>query len=328
MSSERTGTDRYKIAPVAEKFLLELQAAGRSDSTLEKYRFLLDHFQNFLRTYQESEDIRQIKKETIRDYAEVVLDFRADSDYKACWLSRLKTFFRWLQINRLILSDPARELKTPALKIRKHPAYLSRQEIAKLLDSISTKTKEGLRDRALLELMYSSGLRPNEVRKLNVNDIHFAAQTVTVVEGKGGKDRIVPVGKAALHYLDQYLKRVRGFSRQGPLFYNLNSGKPMKRWYLRDIFAKHKERAGIKKKCHPGIFRHSFAIHLLEGGAGIRQIAEMMGHAKLRTTQIYTHIVPKELKRVHQQAHPGERRRSELRPVDPKRIGGNARKSK
>jgi len=325
MPSARTRAARfqeidYSLSSFAERFLAELQTAGRSTSTLEKYKLVFTHLAAFLCEQVASDDIRSIRKERLAAYGETVMQITADSDYKATWLSRLKIFFRWALACGLILSDPAATLAKPAAKKRKHPAYLSKEETANLLDGIATNTHEGIRDRALMELMYSSGLRAPEVRKLTVNEINFAEHTVTVIKGKGGKDRIVPVGKIALWYLDHYLQTVRGFARPGPLFYNLHSGKPMARWYLRDIFAKHKQKAGIKKKCHAGIFRHSFAIHLLEGGAGIRYIAEMMGHAKLRTTQIYTQIIPKELKRVHQKSHPSERRRCRLPQVKPTRL--------
>lgn len=329
MPSERTGRDRqeikYGLPGLAEKFLLQLQAAGRSSNTLYQYRRIFTDFERHVLIQCGCNDIRLIKKQQIADYADQLMGYRFGLHQKSVWLLRLKIFLRWVVEQGLILADPTRWITTPAIKKRKHPPYLSQEEMAKLLDSIATDNEKGIRDRAMFELLYSSGLRSAEVRRLTVSDINFADRIVRVLNAKGKKDRIVPVGRFALHFLDRYIA-LRGLNLAGPLFYNLYSGKPMDAAYVRDALRKRANKAHIKKKCHPGIFRHSFAIHMLENSASIRHIQEMLGHVYLKTTEIYTKVIPSELKRIHQQAHPAERRRPNLpqivpRVIKPRRVG-------
>jgi integrase/recombinase XerD len=137
---------------------------------------------------------------------------------------------------------------------------------------------------------------------------------------KGKKDRMVPVGRVALEWIDRYVKEVHGLRLSVPLFYHLGNGNPLQPWFLRYLVAKYRNKARIRKRCFPQNFRHSFAIHLLEGGASIRHIQAMLGHADLRTTQKYTRIVPEELKRAHLRAHPSERGKHRLPQVDPVRF--------
>jgi integrase/recombinase XerD len=229
---------------------------------------------------------------------------------------RLKVFFRWAAGAGLLLSDPAAALELPKKRKRKHPPYLSQKEMAALLDSIPTQTRQSIRDRATLELLYSTGLRTAELCRLTLSDINFADGTVRVLLGKGGKDRIVPAGKLALSYVDRYLQQARGLW-PGPLFAHLQTPKGISGRYLARIIRNAADAAGIRKRCTPRTFRHSFAIHLLERGAGIAHIGAMMGHADLSTTQIYTNIVKAELKRAHLAAHPAERSRCALMTPDP-----------
>jgi integrase/recombinase XerD len=235
---------------------------------------------------------------------------------------RLKVFFRWAAVAGFLLSDPAAGLDLPKKRKRKHPPYLSQKEMAALLDSISVEEPEGLRNRATLELLYSTGLRTAELCRLNLSDINFADKSVSVLMGKGGKDRIVPVGKMALYYLDRYLGEIRGLW-PGPLFSHLQTPKGISGRYLARIIRNAAKSTGIRKHCTPRNFRHSFAIHLLERGAGIAHIGAMMGHADLSTTQIYTNIVKAELKRAHATCHPAERRKAALAGVDPQRIAAS-----
>jgi integrase/recombinase XerD len=316
MPSEGTGADRKEVSlrQLQEKFVLQQQAAGRASHTLYGYRRVLSDFRNFLIAAGGQDDVRLIGRQQIHDYCDhVQSDFTFQAHQKAIWLHRLRIFFRWVSSFGITLSDPGRWLQIPAIKKKKFPPYLSQKEIAKLLDSISTETEAGLRDRAILELMYSSGLRSAEACRLEAADINFADRTIRILNAKGKKDRLVPVGKIALHYLDLYLQQ-RGLNLPGPLFRNLTRGGPLGIQGLREIVRRCAARAHLKKKCHPRLFRHSFAIHLLENGASIRHIQEMMGHARLHTTQKYTRILPAELKRVHAKTHPAERRPNRILP--------------
>ncbi len=306
----------YQLADLAEKFLVQQQAAGRSLRTLHVYKRILKDLHCSLNT----EDVRSITKESMQGYAGQVLQYSFGADEKRAWLARIKIFFHWIAEENLILADPTASIKLAATKRKKYPVYLRQQEITQLLDSVSVSRAEDLRDRAILELLYSSGLRSGEICRLTLADINFADGTVRVLMSKCKKDRIVPVGKTALHWIDRYIKEVHGLQLSVPLFHHLDDGRPIEEWYLRRIVSKYRTKARLKKHCHPRNFRHSFAIHLLENGAGIRHIQAMMGHSDLRTTQKYTRIVPAELKRAHARSHPGEYRRGALPYMEPVRF--------
>lgn len=312
MPSERKTDDRKSgLTGLAEQHVLQLQAAGRNESTLIHYRRVLSHFRSFITHTIGSEDVRDITRACLQSYADHVEDFHACRQYKTAWLSLINRFFDTMIQSGSILANPARPLQLKIKRGVRHPRYLGAQEMANLLDSISTQNDEGLRDRAMLELLYSTGLRSCEVCRLNLSDINFADRTVCVNAGKGNKDRIVPIGKVALAHIDRYIADLRGLNLSSPLFYNLYSGKPLKVWHIKAIAQKY------RKKLTARAFRHSFAVALLSGGASIRHIQEMLGHADLKNTQIYTRIVPAELKRVHRAAHPSERNRKQLASANP-----------
>jgi integrase/recombinase XerD len=310
MPPKREAANRQQV-DLKTRFLLERQAAGWQPGTLRMYQRVIEDFQE----YSGCSDVRQVSREAVAAYAEEVLSgYPLDGNGRAEWLGRLKTFFRWAVARGGLLVDPAAGLRLPASKRRKYPVYLTQSQMAKLLDGIDTETPEGLQDRAMLELLYSSGLRTAEMCNLTGNDINFAEGTVRVLMGKGKKDRMVPVGRVALRFLDRYIGQVRGLHGSEPLFCHPSTGRKIQPWYLRQAVARY------AAEVLPRSFRHSFAIHMLEGGASIRHIQAMMGHASLKTTQKYTHIMPAELKRAHSAAHPVERRRRGFPEVSPVRL--------
>lgn len=318
MPSTGEGRD---LRDVAERYITEMQAAGRSPGTLHVYKRILNDLWKFCLQQIDDDDIRRIDKELLAAYAQQLQDYTFGVEEKRSWIARIKIFFAWCVDQRFILADPAAALALPAAKERKLPVYLTQREIALLLKNIPTGTEEGVRDRALLEMLYSSGLRGGEICRLMLADISFADGTIRVLMSKNKKDRMVPIGKLALHWLDRYIQEVHGLQQSGPLFYDLQSGKPLQLHQLRRMVAKYANAANIDKHCHPRSFRHSFAIHLLENKAGIRHIQAMMGHANLTTTQKYTRIVPAELKRAHLRSHPTERRWNDKLPhADPQRL--------
>ena len=321
MPSKGTRTDRQEVnlEELAYCFIAERRAAGGSPLTVHVYKRILRDLRMFLFAHLDSEDVRLITKQTIRDYVDQIYSYTFGAEEKRAWIARVQIFFRWLSDCGLILSDPTAPLSLPAAKKRRYPVYLRQDEIAKLLDAVPINTQIGLRDRAILELLYSSGLRSGEIIRLALADINFADGVVRVLMGKGKKDRMVPVGKLALSWLDRYVKEVHGLRISGPLFYHFPDQTPLFYYNVRQIVSRYRELARITKPCHPQSFRHSFAIHLLENGASIRHIQEMMGHADLRTTEKYTRIVPQELKRIHTAAHPSERHRGKLPTADPLR---------
>src|SRR5262245_45470449 len=177
----------------------------------------------------------------------------------------------------------------------------------RLREAAAPETPQSLRDRAILETRYSAGVRGMECCRLQIGDINFADGTVRIISGKGRKDRIVPIGKIALHFIDRYIKEVRGPGSGGPLFRKLASIGPLSSHQLYLLLDLYRKKAGIQMRLYPHLLRHSFAVHLLENGADIRFIQAMLGHEDLSTTQIYTEVVPFELKRVHGRTHPAEK---------------------
>lgn len=321
MPSPGTRTAReqvsYDLREILERFIAERSAAGRSPLTLAMYERTIRE----LCKHSRCEDIRLISPERITSYVDQLMQRPLGITEKAYWIARLKIFFRWAVDQGLILADPTGRLKLPASKRKKFPPYVTQMEVAHLLDSIPNKTAEDLRDLAALELLYSTGLRSAEFCRLTLNDINFADETVTVLFGKGKKDRVVPIGRTALVALDRYIQQVRGVNASGPLFYHLQTFEPLKGWQLqRQIIVPRAQAAHIEKRCTAKTFRHSFAIHLLENGASIRHIQAMLGHSDLRTTQKYTDIVPAELKRAHLAAHPSEHRRGRFAAADPRHL--------
>ncbi len=221
-------------------------------------------------------------------------------------ISGIKAFYNYLELEHVITQNPSELLETPKLS-RKLPEVLDNQEIDRMLSAIDLSTKSGQRDRAIIELLYSSGLRVSEVTSLKINDILFE-EDVIIVTGKGNKQRIVPVGSTALHHIGLYLNHFRKPKKEAKtddttLFLNLR-GRPISRVY---IFKKIKELAkevGISKNISPHTFRHSFATTLVEAGADLRAVQQMLGHKSITTTEIYTHLDRTYLKDVIQEFHP------------------------
>ncbi|MBE9547094.1 MAG: tyrosine recombinase, partial [Proteobacteria bacterium] len=186
------------------------------------------------------------------------------------------------------------------------PDTLSRNEMDILLEQPDTKTSLGMRDKAMLELMYATGIRVSELISLTINSINWQVGYL-VTMGKGKKERIVPIGKSALDCLCQYIENVRSEflkgNRTSTLFLNRSGNGLTRQGFWKNI-KKYANKAGLQKKVHPHTFRHSFATHLLEGGADPRSVQVMLGHADISTTQIYTHITRERLKDIHKRYHP------------------------
>lgn len=189
---------------------------------------------------------------------------------------------------------------------KKLPRVLTVEETSMLLAQPDVRDPNGLRDKAMLEVLYATGLRVSELINLRLNDVNLQVGYVRCI-GKGSKERIVPLGKAAVKYLTQYLSNSRpGFARLGSSEYLFltNRGKKMTRVGFWKIIKKYASRAGITQNITPHTLRHSFATHLLQGGADLRSIQEMLGHADIATTEIYTHVSRERLKQVYKQSHP------------------------
>ena len=220
-------------------------------------------------------------------------------------LAALKTFCKFLTAERIVTDNAAAAVDTPQTW-KKIPDILNKEEVERLLGAPSKKKWTGIRDKAILELMYAAGLRVSEVTALKKINVNVESDFVRC-SGKGGKERIVPIGKAAETAITKYLEKVRNDlkkdEKENHLFLS-KEGKKLSRQSLWKMIKKYAKEAEIKKHITPHTLRHSFATHLLEGGAELLGVQEMLGHADISTTQIYTHVNKDKLRKIHQKFHP------------------------
>jgi len=282
-----------------EKFIRYLEIEKNySPHTILNYRLDLQDFNRFLA----GTEFEKIDYLALRKYLAVLKEKNLSSRSVGRRLSALRSFFRFLSREGYIKTNPILMLSSP--KLDKHlPSFMTEEEVKKLIESAFAKTPNdlsGLRDRAILEVFYSSGLRISEVVGLNVDDVDFISG-VLKIRGKGKKERIVPVGEAALGAMKKYLDKKK--KETEAVFLNKNSRRITTRG-VRGIVTKYLHLAGIKPGVSAHTFRHSFATHLLNRGADLRTVQELLGHANLSTTQIYTHLTTEKLKSVYDKAHP------------------------
>ncbi|KAF0139651.1 MAG: tyrosine recombinase XerD [Stygiobacter sp.] len=276
-----------------------------SDNTAKSYQSDLKQLLEYC-TENKISDWNQIKSRTLAEFFETLRKNDCSSATTARYMTSFKKFFQFLEESKFIEKNPTTTLGRVKLS-RKLPSVLSVEEIEKILNAPSTEDKSGLRDKAILEMFYSSGLRVSELINLKINDLYFDEEVVRVF-GKGSKERIVPMGSSAIKWVKEYLIKARPLfekkdKSQGYIFLN-NRGTKISRtsiWKLVDHYGKE---AGLQKEIHPHLFRHSFATHLLEGGADLRAVQEMLGHSDISTTQIYTHVDRQYIKQIHKDHHP------------------------
>ena len=289
-----------------EDFILHLATErGLSDNYQLSTRRTLESFTAWAEKTHQLSDPRTITLAHLHDY----LAFR-----KRCGLAAasvklevvaLKIFFRWLASRTRIAHDPAEVLPLPRIE-RYLPETLNEQAAEQLLAAVDVNAPRGLRDRAMLELLYASGLRAGELTGARLENLDLDARVIRVT-GKGGKTRLVPVGTKACEAITTYLEKERPqfvSKRTGSHIFLSRHGKSLTTTRLWQIVKETAKRAGIDTSVYPHLLRHSFATHLLEGGADLRVIQEMLGHADISTTQIYTHVEQKRLKETHRKFHP------------------------
>ncbi len=221
-------------------------------------------------------------------------------------VAALRVFFHYLYLKGKLTSFPLMSLRAPKLE-KRIPSFLEEDEVARLLESVERKNFSGLRDRAALELLYGTGMRVAELVNLDLENVGLREEIVKI-KGKGDKERIVPLGRWALDALIQYLEERERKTQQGvkALFLN-KSGTRLSDRAVRKRLSKYLELAGISKSASPHTLRHSFATHLINRGADLRSVQELLGHERISTTQIYTHVSPKRLKEVYEKSHPRAR---------------------
>jgi integrase/recombinase XerC len=281
-----------------------------SDHTIKSYREDLFDLSDFLAQHLgEPVDPDRVAPQDLRTYVATLHEAGYARTSIARKLASLRSFYRYAQRQGFASSNPAKPLRNPR-QARTLPHVLSDQEVAKLLSTPTGQQPLALRDRAILETMYSAGLRVSEVVGLNDRDLDLVSGTVRV-RGKGKKERLGALGSYAVEALERYLaKRVReeqaGRSSEGPLFVNRYGSRLSVRSVAR-MLDKHILKAGLDGRTTPHTLRHSFATHLLDRGADIRSVQELLGHKNLVTTQIYTHVSAAVLREAYLKAHPRAR---------------------
>jgi integrase/recombinase XerD len=282
---------------------------GLSSNTAGAYRNDLWRYFRFLEQRGVAHP-KEITKEDVRSLIVLLSDLGMAGSSIARNLTAIRMFHRFLAEEGITDSDPTRNVEIPKLG-KKLPSVLDVNEVIKILEAPDCKESKGLRDRAMLEFLYATGLRVSELTEVALSDLDMSDHLVRVV-GKGNKERIVPVGDAALEFVHKYLKEVRGTvagrGRSGDVLFLSMKGKPLTRYAVWKILRFYVQKAGIDKPVSPHTFRHSFATHLLEGGADLRSVQELLGHADISTTQIYTHLDREYLREVILSFHPRERK--------------------
>jgi integrase/recombinase XerD len=276
-----------------------------SENTISSYRNDINNLNSFLSSVK-IDDPDKITSKYINSFFASLSDLGLSSTSTARYNSSLKGYFKYLFLNGYIRINPMDKIASP--KIRKNlPLVLNVNEMQKILDKPDTTNKLGIRDKAILEMFYACGLRVSELLSIKLSDLFFDQEMIRVF-GKGSKERLVPIGSSAINWANEYLKTSRPLlmkkMKSGNYLFLNSRGERLSRMSAWKIVYRYVNEAGIKKKVHPHTFRHSFATHLLEGGADLRAVQEMLGHADISTTQIYTHIDREYLKQVHKEFHP------------------------
>ncbi|QJA05376.1 site-specific tyrosine recombinase XerD [Thermosulfurimonas marina] len=276
---------------------------GLSENTLAAYARDLQDFETFL--HQKGLDPREIGPEVVRLFLEELYHRGLSPRSVARKLSALRTFYRFLELEGLVKKNPLFLVEGPKTG-RDLPKVLTAEEVERLLAAPDPSTPQGLRDRAMLETLYATGLRVSELVGLTLAQLNLEVGFVRVT-GKGARERVVPLGEVARDWLERYLREARPrllSGRESPYVFLNRQGRPLTRQRFWQIIREYARQAGLKTPISPHVLRHSFATHLLEGGADLRAVQLMLGHASLATTQIYTHLDLQNLRRIHERHHP------------------------
>lgn len=278
---------------------------GLSDNTLTSYQRDIKHYIQYLKTIVGRNDWEEVTRTDMTKFLYSLKDNNKSSATISRHISSLRAFHQFLVREQIVTHDASLHIETPK-KERKLPDVLSVKEMDALLNIPGTSPLQ-VRNKAMFELLYATGLRVTEMITLRVSDLHLTMGFVQCV-GKGSKERIVPLGNTAIHAMENYLQQGRKklLKRQpktDTLFVNQH-GKPLSRQGFWKILKKRALEAGINKTITPHTLRHSFATHLLENGADLRLVQEMLGHVDISTTQIYTHVTKTRLKDVYKSYHP------------------------
>ncbi|AFK03980.1 Tyrosine recombinase xerC [Emticicia oligotrophica DSM 17448] len=289
------------------KDFLRLERA-LSENSIEAYIRDVEKLSQFSELLAHQPSPENINERDVMDFLEYLNEIGLTATSQARMLSGIKAFYKYLAIENLIQNDPTQLIESPKIG-RKLPDTLSFPEIERMLDVIDLSSPEGPRNRAILEVLYSCGMRVSELIELKITNCYFDIGFVRVF-GKGRKVRLIPIGRDAVKYTNIYLENIRNHQDIDPesediVFLN-RRGKKLTRVMIFLIIKNLAEQAGIQKNISPHTFRHSFATHLIEGGADLRAVQEMLGHESITTTEVYTHLDRVFLSETMRSFHPRE----------------------
>lgn len=285
---------------------------GLSAHSIEAYERDVRRLGTYISTEHKVSDPAKVQAKHIEQYLHTLNEVEISRRSQARMLSSIRSFFEYLMIEDIIMTDPTEFISGPKLD-QYLPEVLSYEEILRIINGIDLSHPQGTRNVAILETLYACGLRVSELTGLRISHIYPDLQMIRVI-GKNNKERLVPIGEKALHTIDLYLKGDRNRmmnidpSSKDILFLN-RRGKKLSRVMVFNIIKDAVKNAGITKTISPHSFRHSFATHLVEGGADLRAVQEMLGHASITTTEIYTHLNADYLRETMERYHPLNRRK-------------------
>jgi len=295
------------VQEVFNKYINYLEAERNvSPYTVRNYTTDLLDFFNFLKD-KKIGSLNEVDKQVLRDYLSYLMEQGFVKASIARKLSAIRSFYRYLLREGMVPTSPVATTSSPKLD-KRLPSFLSIEEVNRLLETPDLSTPQGQRDRALLELLYASGLRVSELANLNIEQVNLDTDEIRVW-GKGSKERVVLMGKPADEALRTYFGQGRPklfgakIRMTNALFIN-RYGERLTERRVQRLLEKYAKIAGIEKRVYPHMLRHTFATHLLDGGADLRVVQELMGHANLSTTQIYTHVTKSQARKVYLSAHP------------------------
>ncbi|CAM4350418.1 integrase/recombinase XerD [Pedobacter westerhofensis] len=290
---------------ISFKNFLKLER-GLSANSIEAYLNDVEKLAQYYEVQQKPFVVKEIEDKDLYSFVIWLSELGMLPNSQARVISGLKSFFGFLMLEGLIDIDPSAQLETPRLS-RKLPDVLNVAEINDLIAGIDASKPEGMRSKAIIEVLYGCGLRVTELITLRISNLH-ASQGYIIVTGKGNKERIVPIGESALKFIDIYLSQIRAhqdIKKGNEDFIFLNRlGTQLSRISVFTMIKALANQIGLKKSISPHTFRHSFATHLIEGGADLRAVQEMLGHSSITTTEVYTHLDRDYLKGVITEFHP------------------------
>lgn len=282
---------------------------GLAENSAISYKNDLERYLGFIRNILQMNDLAGVTLQHIEQYLEELSDLGLSTGTIARNISSIRSFHEFAVVENLAEANPAELVDLPK-KAQKLPEVLDPEEISRIIDHADRTDFAGIRDAAILETLYATGMRVSELTGLELGMLFFEIGFIRVI-GKGNKERLVPVGERAQLSIEHYIETARKefinpenrAKSKNRLFLNQRGG-PLSRMSIWNIVNKYAQKAEIKKNVYPHIFRHSFATHLLEGGADLRAVQEMLGHTSILTTEIYTHVDRSLLHQIHKEFHP------------------------